>query len=93
MPQNMHLNRVRKSWTVMSLAVVCLVAMVCSAVPDGGEWVKSHHNDCPPGMVCADWEVSGAEPWPGNCCIPLSKLGSQNIDDCDLSFRHGEGGP
>ncbi|MCH9648212.1 MAG: hypothetical protein K0U98_08235 [Deltaproteobacteria bacterium] len=85
-------NRIRKAWIIASFGFACLVAVVSMAVPNGGRWVESGHDDCPAGMVCADWEVSGST-WKGYCCIPSSEIGSPDINACHSSFRHFGGGP
>lgn len=93
MPRKRRFDRVRKTWIISSFGITCLTAMVSMAVPNGGQWVRSGHNDCPDGMVCADWEISGTPPWKGYCCIEEADLGSQDINDCQLGFRHSTSGP
>ena len=83
------------TWTAVTLTAACLasvVALTTLAAPNGGKWVESKHgNDCPTGMVCADWEVSG-EVYEGACCIAPGDLESTNYEACNASFRHGFGG-
>lgn len=80
--------RDRCFWIFLVVGGACLAAVVSVAVPNGGPWVRTFSDEeCPAGLVCADWDLLNGDEW-SSCCIDPDYADSYVLEACNSEFRH-----
>ena len=87
------LNKKRLSLLLALLAVIAVVVMTfgstsLSAISAEGQWMPTGDDSgCKGNAICQEWCLTSSGPTGILCCMPQSKTGSTNFNDCS-QFRN-----